>query len=262
MDFSTWLMMLISFGVVIFGIRVQNLINFYDRDSIFIVVIATVAIIGASFPFSTLKKIPQHMKVISRKDNYKPEVIIDKVFEYSQEARRKGLLALEEMAANEADMFLKNSIMLVVDATEADKLQEMLEGELERLEQRHSEAWQIYDRGASLGPAFGMIGTLIGLINMLKGMDDMENGSSDLGPAMSVALITTMYGSVLANMVFTPISNKLKAKHTEEMNCKEMIMVGVLAIQFGENPTHVKDKMLSFLEESKRDGKEKNRKQK
>jgi chemotaxis protein MotA len=103
----------------------------------------------------------------------------------------------------------------------------------------------MFDAGAALGPAFGMIGTLIGLVNMLKSLSD----PSTIGPQMSVALITTFYGSILANVVFMPMSKKLKHKTSEEVYQKEMIIEGLLSIQAGENPNTLKEKMLSFLDE-------------
>jgi chemotaxis protein MotA len=252
MDFSTGLMMLISFAVVLYGIGLDNLGNFWDPDSLFITIGGSLAILIASTPFKRVKNIPKHFKVLSRKSKDNPIKCIEKIVSYSQEARQKGLLALDAIVQTEEDPFLRSGLMLVVDGTDPEKVQTMLEDEINHIEERHAEAWEFYDKGAALGPAFGMIGTLIGLINMLKSMSDMANGANDLGPAMSVALITTMYGSMLANMVFTPLSNKLKAKHQEEMFCKEICMAGVLAIQFGENPKNLENKLLTYLSESER----------
>ncbi len=252
MDFSTGLMMLISVVVVLYGIGFNQLGNFWDPNSIFITVGGTFTILFASVPFKRIKNIPKHFKVLSRKGSYDPMKCIQKIVSYSQEARQKGLLALDSMVQTEEDAFLRSGLMLVVDGTDPEKVQSMLEEEMNHIEERHAQAWEFYDKGAALGPAFGMIGTLIGLINMLKAMNDMENGANDLGPAMSVALITTMYGSMLANMLFAPISNKLKAKHQEEMFCKEICLAGVLAIQFGENPRNLENKLLTFLSENER----------
>lgn len=252
MDFSTGLMMLISFGVVIYGIGLDKLGNFWDIDSIFITIGGTFAVLFASVPFKRIKEIPHHIKVLSRKSNYDPKKCIQKIVAYSQEARQKGLLALDSMIQSEEDPFLRNGLMLVVDGTDPEKVQSMLEEEMNHIDERHAQACEFYDKGTALGPAFGMIGTLIGLINMLKAMNQMEGGANDLGPAMSVALVTTMYGSMLANMLFAPISNKLKAKHQEEMFCKEICLSGILAIQYGENPRNLETKLLTFLSESER----------
>lgn len=252
MDFSTGLMMIISFAVVVYGIGLDKLGNFYDLDSIFITIGGAFTVLFASTPFKRIKELPKHFKVLSRKNTDDPMKYIEKIVSYSQEARQKGLLALDSLVQTEEDPFLRSGLMLVVDGTDPEKVQSMLEEEMNHIEERHSEAWEFYDKGAALGPAFGMIGTLIGLINMLKGMNDMENGANDLGPAMSVALITTMYGSMLANMLFTPISNKLKAKHQDEMFCKELCVAGILAIQFGENPKNLENKLMTFLSENDR----------
>ncbi len=252
MDFSTGLMMLIGFGVVVYGIGLDKLGNFIDPDSIFITIGGALSVLFASTPFKRIKNIPKHFKVLSRKDKNDPKKCIDKIVSYSQEARQKGLLALDSMVQTEEDPFLRSGLMLVVDGTDPEKVQSMLEDEMNHIEERHAQAWEFYDKGAALGPAMGMIGTLIGLINMLKSMNDMANGANDLGPAMSVALITTMYGSVLANMIFTPISNKLKAKHQSEMFCKEICVAGILAIQFGENPKNLENKLMTYMSESER----------
>ncbi|MEG2770023.1 MAG: MotA/TolQ/ExbB proton channel family protein, partial [Oscillospiraceae bacterium] len=144
---------------------------------------------------------------------------------------------------NTKDEFTRNSLMLVVDSVDPEKVKMLLESELDYLDERHAQAREFYDKGAAFGPAMGMLGTLIGLINLLKQMDD----PSALGPAMAVALITTFYGSLLANLVFSPISAKLKARHDEEYLCKMIISEGVQSIQAGENPRFIEEKLTQFL---------------
>ena len=117
----------------------------------------------------------------------------------------------------------------------------------------------MYELGSSTAPAFGMIGTLIGLINMLAGMGE---DSSNIGPAMSVALITTLYGVILANLVFNPISNNLRTRDQEEILCRQLVVEGVMAIQSGENPKFVKEKLEGFLEQSATGGNEGGKKKK
>ncbi|NLL02679.1 MAG: motility protein A, partial [Clostridiales bacterium] len=182
----------------------------------------------------------------------KPQDYIEKVVEYAQEARRKGLLTLEDKANQEEDEFFKNSIMLIVDAIEPTKVKEMLENELDCLEQRHAKGWQMYEKAATFAPAYGMIGTLIGLINMLKNLDMDVGGASGIAQGMSVALITTFYGSILANLILMPIANKLKIRHYEEMVCKEVIVEGVLSIHAGTNPRHIEERLKAFVNSKER----------
>jgi len=141
--------------------------------------------------------------------------------------------------------------MLVVDSIDAEKVNQILETELDYLEGRHISDMEFYTKGAAYAPAFGMIGTLIGLVNMLKQMSDPNS----IGPAMAVALLTTLYGSMLANIFFLPIANKLKIRHEEEMVCKLIVAEGVKAIQSGENPRFIEEKLLLIVESKKRDTK-------
>ncbi len=134
-------------------------------------------------------------------------------------------------------------MMLVVDAVDPEKVKTLLETELDYLDERHAQDRGFYDKAASYGPAYGMIGTLMGLINLLKQLDD----PSAVAPAMAVALVTTFYGSILANMMFLPISNKLKVRHEEEYLCKMIVAEGVQAIQAGNNPKFIQEKLTQLI---------------
>lgn len=252
-------LVLICFGVVfdpsetsIFVFR--NLINFVDIPSVFIVLGGTISAVIASYPASTLKQIPKHIKILLSGSKYDPMEYIDLLVEFSQVARKNGLLTLEEMANKQTDPFFKQSIMLIVDATDPEKVKSMLNNDLEYLAERHSDSVGIYEKASSFAPAFGMIGTLIGLVNMLKNMNlDGTTGATSLGADMSVALITTFYGCILANLVFSPIAKKLSIRNDEEYLCKQIIIEGVLSIQSGENPKFMKEKLISYLSQRERD---------
>ena len=169
--------------------------------------------------------------------------MISKIIDLSNVARKEGLLSLEEAAADLDEAFLKKGILLIVDGTDPDLVRAIMETELVSVEGRHKKLINFWDVLASMGPAWGMIGTLIGLIDMLNKMQD----ASSIGPAMAVALITTMYGSILANWLCIPISNKLKADNEAEMMLKEVMIEGLLSIQAGENPRVIEEKLKSFL---------------
>lgn len=260
MDFTSIIGIVLGLGLVMFGIVfdgsgfvMDQLFNFVDYPSMAITFGGAICATVASFPVSYFKLIPQHLKVIFQGSRYDPQVYIAKIVSLAQDARKKGLLSLEDKANQEPDPFLRNSVMLIVDAIDPAKVKGMLESELDGLEDRHSHGWQFYEKFATYGPAFGMIGTLIGLINMLKNMDmSGENGATKMAQGMSVALVTTFYGSMLANMVLVPIAHKLHMRHDEEMTCKEMIVEGVLAIQAGENPTHIEERLNAYVNEKKR----------
>ena len=165
------------------------------------------------------------------------------IVDLATEARINGLLSLETKLEETSDTFLKNSMMLVVDAVDPEKVKTLLETELDYLDERHAQDRGFYDKAASYGPAYGMIGTLMGLINLLKQLDD----PSAVAPAMAVALVTTFYGSILANMMFLPISNKLKVRHEEEYLCKMIVAEGVQAIQAGNNPKFIQEKLTQLI---------------
>ena len=162
---------------------------------------------------------------------YDPSQTIRTIIDMSNVGRKEGLLALEEAANGIEDEFLKKGIMLVVDGTDPELVRGILETDMVCLETRHKDVIKFWEKWGEMGPAWGMIGTLIGLVDMLYHMDD----PSTLGPAMAVALITTLYGSLLANWICTPVSNKLKADNAIEMQQKEVMIEGLLSIQAGEN---------------------------
>ncbi len=169
--------------------------------------------------------------------------MIKNIIDLSNVARKEGLLSLEEAAADLDEPFLKKGILLVVDGTDPDLVRAILETELISVESRHKKVINFWDTLAALGPAWGMIGTLVGLVNMLNNMDD----PSSIGPAMAVALITTLYGSLLANWLATPVANKLRVNNAAEMQQKEVMIEGLLSIQAGENPRVIEEKLKSFL---------------
>lgn len=241
-------------ALLLYGMGLQRLGNFYDLDSIFITVGGVVFATVMSNPLNIWAKVPKYFKNVFKKNAYDPKKFIELIVDYSQEARRKGLLSLEERVMAEEDFFLKKSLMLIVDAIDPAKVREMLETELACLDERHGQGAAFFEKMAVFGPAYGMIGTLIGLINMLANLDmESENGAKDLTSGMATALITTFYGSLMANAVLMPIANKLRYNHAQEMLCKELIMEGVIAIQAGDNPKHIEEKLSAYLEERNRE---------
>lgn len=254
-------LVLMVFGVTFSmttGINFANLINFIDYPSVAITIGGTFAVLMISFPVESFIKIPKHLKIVFMPEKYDPMSYITSLTEFAKEARIKGLLSIESKLASVKDDFLKRSLMLVVDSIDAEKVHQILDDELNYIEERHVSDIEFYQKGGAYAPAFGMIGTLIGLVNMLQQMSDPDS----IGPAMAVALLTTLYGSMLANIFFIPIANKLKIRHDEEMVCKLIVADGVRAIQAGENPRFIEEKLLLLIESKKRsadakDGKKK-----
>ena len=230
-------------------ISFASFINFIDIPSILITVGGTFAMLMVSFPMKQFTKIPKHVLLVIMPREYKAETYIETLVECAQKARVNGLLALEEDINNMEDPFMKSSLMMVVDSVDPEKVKVQLASQLDFLEDRHAQERAFYDKGAALAPAFGMLGTLVGLVNMMKTLSDPDT----VGPNMAVALLTTYYGSILANMIFTPISNKLSARHNEEYLCRQIVCEGVQAIQEGENPKFVQNRLMQLLPQYQQD---------
>ncbi len=229
------------------------LINFFDPSSILITIGCTIFVVVASFPATMLKEMPKHLKIILDNNRFDPAYYIEQLVELAQVARKEGLLSLEERASQQEDPFFKQAIMLIVDAYDADKVRNILETDIENMSSRHDIVAGMYDKASSVAPAFGMVGTLVGLINMLKGMDLSGDSQSSLGSDMGTALITTLYGCLLAHMVFGPIATLLRNRDEEEVLCKMIIVEGVMSIQAGENPKFLRERLMTYMAQKDRD---------
>ena len=206
---------------------------------------------GGAFMCSLLMTdgIPQYLSniksfklILKTKETNEIETI-KKIIDLSNVSRKEGLLALEEAANTVEDDFLKKGLLLIVDGTDPELVRSIMETEQIAVEERHKTVISFWENLASMGPAWGMIGTLIGLINMLKTLSDI----STVGPNMAVALVTTFYGSVLANWIATPCATKLKANNDKEITLRNIMVEGLLSIQAGENPRVIEEKLKSFL---------------
>ena len=234
--------------------ELANLWNFFDAASIFITIGCTLFIVVASFPGPMLKAMPKHFKIILKNKMYDPKGYIEQLVELAQIARKNGLLSLEEKANEQTDPFFKQAIMLIVDANDQDKVRGILENDIECMSARHEDAASLYDKASSVDPAFGMVGTLVGLINMLKSMNLSGDGGADsLGTSMGTALITTLYGCLLAHVVFGPVAQLLRGRDSEEVLCKQIIVEGVMAIQAGENPKSLRERLLTYMSQKQRE---------
>jgi chemotaxis protein MotA len=176
----------------------------------------------------------------------KPEQLIETAVELSKTARQGGLLALED--AEVPDEFMKNGLTMLIDGHAADTVRSMLTKDMNLTLQRHADGQNIFRAIADVGPAMGMIGTLIGLVQMLANMDDPKQ----IGPAMAVALLTTLYGAILANMFAKPIADKLGLRSREEQIRKSLIIDALLGIQGGQNPRVIESMLETYLPTSKR----------
>ncbi len=244
MDLTTIIGIVLGFTFVVITILLGgSLLGFVNAPSLMIVIGGTFAAVLITYPVAQVKRVVPVVKNAFFEKNFSPIELIQRMVSFSHKARREGLLALEKECEEIDDKFLKSGIELVVDGTEPELIQTILATEIVNIEDRHSTGKKLLASMAEYAPAFGMIGTLIGLVLMLNMMED----PSAIGPGMAVALLTTLYGSILANLVFTPLAGKLGNKSEEEMLLKQLTVTGILSIQSGDNPRVLEQKLMSFL---------------
>jgi chemotaxis protein MotA len=236
---------MIGLGIITGG---SGLLTFVDIPSVLIVVL------GSYFALFTFGGISTALGMFStlglgfKISTYDEKGIISRLMSMSEKARREGLLALEEELEDLEDEFMKKGLRLVVDGTDAEIIRTLMETELSQMQGRHAGKISAVNMWATLAPGLGMLGTVIGLIGMLKNLED----KSALGPNMAVALITTLYGSMMANLIMIPLAGKLKNQDGAESKVKEMQIEGVLSIQAGDNPRILAMKLLSYLDPADR----------
>jgi len=221
----------------------SSLTDFWNAPSVMITLGGTFAATFVNYPLGQVLGVVKILRNVFLHKAVPPSQVIGTLVTFAEKARREGLLALEEEAERLEDPFLQKGVQLVVDGTDPELVRSILETELAFLEDRHKAGQGIFDTMGALAPAFGMLGTLIGLIQMLKKLDD----PNAIGPGMAVALLTTFYGVILANLIFLPIAGKLKVRSAEEILLKEVMIEGILSIQAGDNPRIVEEKLKAFL---------------
>jgi chemotaxis protein MotA len=245
MDLATLIGIVSAFGLVVLAILMNgSLTIFISPSSLMIVVGGTLGTTMINYP---LKEMLGTMNVVKNAffsgGGPATEEVIKIFTDLSSKARREGILALESDVKAVEDEFMKKGLQMSVDGLEPQSIEEILATEIEYLKARHQVGAEIFQTMGTFAPALGMIGTLVGLVQMLQSMDD----PSSIGPAMAVALLTTFYGSIMANMVCIPIAGKLKARSKEETLIKEMVVEGVLSLTRGENPRILEQKMLAYV---------------
>lgn len=244
MDLATIIGLVMAFGLCLAAILIGGGIGpFIDVPSLLIVVGGTIGAGLINFPLGHMISavgVAKHA-VLFKPDS--PQERIAMMVEFSNKARREGVLSLESELERVDDKFMTTGLQLVVDGQETSALNEILRTEIDFLMDRHKTGADIFITLAAFAPALGLIGTLIGLVQMLQSMDD----PSSIGPAMAVALLTTFYGAVLANLIFTPIAGKLKTRSSEEVLLRELTLEGIVAIANGDNPRLVEQKLQAFL---------------
>ena len=251
MDLATLIGLLIAWGLVLFSIfssAKQYAPVFIDIPSMMIVAGGAFGAVMITVPLTRFLKAGKYFsKALMHKEQSANKLIEDLVG-FAEIARRDGILSLENAVKDADDPFIVKGIQMAVDGTDPELIEAIMEAELDALMERHDNGKAVFDNFGKYAPAMGMIGTLIGLVVMLMNMDD----PSAIGPAMAVALITTLYGSMIANMFALPVADKLAARNDEEVMLKTIIIKGVMSIQSGDNPRIVEQKLKTYLPPAER----------
>lgn len=249
MDLGTiiglFLVTILLVGAMVMGVGVQVYIDF---PSLLITVGGSISALLISFKLENMKNIFKYLGIAFKPHQYNIPTLIKTIVEYAIKARRDGILSLEQNVNQEENDFLRKGLSMAVDGSEPDSIRELLEIDMEQSLNRHNSNADIFETWAALAGAYGMLGTLIGLVAMLVNMSD----PSSIGPAMAVALITTLYGSLIGNTVGTPIANILKVRAQDEALMKLLVIEGIISIQAGDNPRVLETKLLSFLPPNQR----------
>ena len=249
MDLGTVIGLVLILGLLFSAMAMGVGIGPYiDIPSVLIVFGGSLGALLVSFKMETMKQFTKIFMIAVKPPQEDKALLIKKLVEFATSARRDGILSLETAANAEENDFLRKGLSMAVDGNEPDAIRELLEIEMEQTSARHSMNASIFDQWAALAGAMGMIGTLIGLVAMLLNMAD----PSAIGPSMAVALLTTMYGAMIGNILGTPIANILGIRNSEEELVKQMILEGIMSIQAGDNPRTLEGKLLSFLPPNER----------
>ncbi|SFB36928.1 chemotaxis protein MotA [Lentibacillus halodurans] len=221
----------------------QGFTSFMDIASIFVVIGGLVASLLINFKTEQIKLTGKVIKEAFHQKDQRLKELIDMFIRLAERARREGILALENEMDEVDDAFIRKGVLLAVDGIEPEVINDIMNAEITAMEERHHRGRVILEKAGEYAPAWGMIGTLVGLVLMLNSLTD----PATLGPNMAVALLTTLYGTVMANLVFIPMANKLASKTEEEMFIKQIIIEGVIGVQSGQNPRILEEKLGAFL---------------
>ena len=243
-DISTVIGLILGSACILLALMMGGSIMAYvDAPSMLIVIGGGTAATMTSVPLVMFFKFPK----VTRKAIFHKSIdsmdLVQQLVELAEIARRDGILALENSIENIDDAFLVRGIQMAVDGSDPEVIEQIMETEMENLIDRHDGGKKLFDSLGRFAPAFGMIGTLIGLVAMLSNMDD----PSKIGAGMAAALLTTLYGAIMANVIFLPMADKLGRRSTEEILIKTMIIQGVMSIQAGDNPRNVESKLMTFI---------------
>ena len=250
MDIATILGVISAFGLVCIAIFMGGGIQlFINIPALMIVVGGTLGATMINYPLKDVFGVLNVVKKALFTKNIPVDELIKRFLGFAKKSRKEGILALEGEIKDVTDEFLKKGVQLSIDGLEPQEISDVLETEVNFIRSRHQLGAEIFSTMGAFAPALGMIGTLIGLVQMLQTLDD----PGSIGPAMAVALLTTFYGSIMANIVCLPIAGKLRTRSKEEVLAKEMSIQGIISISNGDNPRILEQKLLAFIPPNQRE---------
>lgn len=244
-DALTFIGIILGIGMIVWGMFGESGFGvFWDAQSLAITLGGSFAAVLITYSISDVKLLGKLFLQSTKEIQVSNSEIISKFALISTKARKEGLLSLEEEINDLGDDYMKKGLQMVVDGVDGETIEQILELEIEQMEERHKKGVNIFRTWGEYAPAFGMVGTLLGLIKMLA---NLGGDTASIASGMSIALITTFYGSVLANLLFLPIANNLDVKSKKEALVREMMLEGILSIQAGVNPRVVEEKLITYL---------------
>ena len=250
MDKGTIIGIVAGLGLVIVSMLMGGgIAAFFDIPSLLIVLGGTFAATLVNFPMGDVIGVMKVTQKVIKEEIMPTSKYIDQIVDISKKARTNGLLAIEEDLNNVDEDFMRVTLQHVVNGTENEDLGKLMDAELAIMTRRHKIGQRMYSAMGAYAPAFGMIGTLIGLIQMLQNLED----PASVGPGMAMAMITTFYGALFANLFFLPMAGKLKQRSEQEIQFKEMLLMGVMAIQAEESPRVIQSKLVTYLTPAERE---------
>lgn len=242
MDIASIIGLVMAFSLIVLGMG-AFVTAFVDLPSLLIVVGGTIGVVFVFYPMENLLGMGGIIRNVFLTKPMQTSTLIATIIDFAGRARREGILSLQNVSNEIDDPFFVKGIGLVVDGIEESVVEEIMATEIDFVEERHKKGADMFAAMGAISPAMGMIGTLIGLVIMLQNLQD----TAAIGPAMAIALITTFYGAVLANVVFIPFSGKLRIRSDQEVFQRKLTMEGVLSIAAGNNPRVVEQKLNSYL---------------
>lgn len=250
MELSTPIGLVLGFGALLGAFMMEggSPVMLLSPSAAIIVLGGTIAAILIAFPLKSVLVLPKLVMQTFFSAPGDPEEVVNAFVELADKARREGLLALEEDSKNIEDPFMRKGVMLVVDGVDPEVVRDIMETDASLVAERHSTGQGMLAAMGGFAPTMGIIGTVMGLVNVLSNLADPEH----LGESIAVAFIATLYGVVTANILWLPLGNKLKKKSEMELHVRYLMVEGVLAVQAGENPRIVREKLNAFLPPSER----------